>query len=90
MIDVIKEQGFSVQNCIPHGGHQFALNIAAGLSLAGNESYPEVFAPFGGFADETPVESGYISLPDAPGIGFEAKSSLNNLFRSSGAESSWN
>jgi len=81
MVDVVKEQGFSAQNCIPHGGHQFALNIAAGLGLAGNESYPEVFAPFGGFADNTPVENGRIALPDAPGVGFEAKSSLNTLFK---------
>ena len=36
---------------MPHGGHQFALNIAVGLGLGGNESYPEVFASFGGGQD---------------------------------------
>ena len=40
--------------CIPHGGHQMALRIAAGLGLGGNESYPGVFQPFGGFADDMP------------------------------------
>jgi hypothetical protein len=65
---------------VPHGGHQFALHIAAGLGLGGNESYPMVFAPFGGFADSTPVQDGFIELPQSPGIGFEEKSDLYNLF----------
>jgi len=79
---VLEEMDWSPARCIPHGGHQFALNIAAGLGLGGNESYPEVFAPFGGFADGTPVKDGMIRLPDAPGIGFEAKSDLMDLIRS--------
>ncbi|MDH5535756.1 MAG: mandelate racemase, partial [Betaproteobacteria bacterium] len=76
---MIKENGWSPRRCIPHGGHQMSLNIAAGLGLGGNESYPEVFQPFGGFADGTPVENGYIRMPDVPGIGFEAKSNLYRL-----------
>ncbi len=80
-LDILKEYGWSPGQCIPHGGHQFALQIAAGLGLGGNESYPRVFAPFGCFADSTPVENGYIRLPDAPGVGFEEKSNLINLFR---------
>ncbi len=73
---LLGDYGFSSRNVVPHGGHQLSLNIAAGLKLGGNESYPEVFAPFGGFADSTPVENGRITLPDAPGIGFEEKSAL--------------
>jgi D(-)-tartrate dehydratase len=72
----LSEGGFTSRNCIPHGGHQMSLNIAAGLHLGGNESYPGVFAPFGGFADAIRVEDGYVRLPDAPGIGFEAKANL--------------
>jgi hypothetical protein len=53
-----------------------SLNIAAGLGLGGNESYPGVFQPFGGFADGIPVEDGRVRLPELPGIGFEAKSEL--------------
>jgi L-alanine-DL-glutamate epimerase-like enolase superfamily enzyme len=79
--EVVRAQGWSPERCIPHGGHQFALNIAAGLGLGGNESYPEVFAPFGGFADETPVEKSFITLAPVAGIGFEAKSDLFALFR---------
>jgi hypothetical protein len=61
---------------VPHGGHQFALNIATGLGLGGNESYPQVFAPFGGFADNVPVNDSRVKMPDIPGIGFEAKNDL--------------
>ena len=81
MQQALKEQGWSPRRCIPHGGHQFALNLAAGLGLGGNESYPRVFAPFGGFADSTPIEDGYVRLPSVPGIGFEEKSKLMDLFR---------
>ena len=75
-LDMLRSHGWSPRRCIPHGGHQFALNIAVGLGLGGNESYPDVFAPFGGFADSTPVEGGRIRMPDAPGIGFELKANL--------------
>jgi L-alanine-DL-glutamate epimerase-like enolase superfamily enzyme len=75
-LDMLRAHGWSPRRCVPHGGHQFALNIAVGLGLGGNESYPEVFAPFGGFADATPVENSRIRMPDAPGIGFEAKNDL--------------
>ena len=73
---LLGDHGFSGRNVVPHGGHQLSLNIAAGLKLGGNESYPEVFAPFGGFADDSRVEAGRVPLPDAPGIGFERKSAL--------------
>jgi L-alanine-DL-glutamate epimerase-like enolase superfamily enzyme len=75
-LDMLKRHGWSWRRCVPHGGHQFALNIAVGLGLGGNESYPDVFAPFGGFADDCPVEDGRVRLPEAPGIGFEAKANL--------------
>ena len=75
-LDMLKSHAWSPRRCIPHGGHQMSLNIAAGLGLGGNESYPDAFQPFGGFADDTPVENGYVRMPDAPGIGFEAKSNL--------------
>jgi hypothetical protein len=58
-----------------------SLNIAAGLGLGGNESYPGVFQPFGGFADGIAVENGYVRLPDASGIGFEAKADLYRVMR---------
>ena len=79
---MLKENGWSPSRCIPHGGHQMSLNIAAGLGLGGNESYPDVFQPFGGFADGTPVEQGYVGMPEVPGVGFEAKAALYKLMKS--------
>lgn len=80
-LEEIERAGWSRRSCIPHGGHQFALSIAAGLGLGGNESYPGVFAPFGGFADSTPVKDGRIGLPDCTGIGFEDKASIMDVIR---------
>lgn len=79
-LQMLREQGWSPRRCLPHGGHQFALHIAAGLGLGGNESYPEVFQPFGGFADNSDIENGIIKLPDVPGIGIELKSELMPIF----------
>jgi D(-)-tartrate dehydratase len=81
ILDMLKTNGWSASRCIPHGGHQLSLNIAAGLGLGGNESYPGIFQPFGGFADNTPVEDSYIPLPDIPGIGFESKRELFRLLK---------
>jgi D(-)-tartrate dehydratase len=81
ILDMLKTNGWSATRCIPHGGHQLSLNIAAGLGLGGNESYPGIFQPFGGFADSTPVEDSYIPLPDIPGIGFESKKELFRLLK---------
>lgn len=81
ILEMLEEHGWSSRNCIPHGGHQMSLNIAAGLKLYGNESYPGIFQPFGGFADGHSVEEGYVSLPDVPGVGFEAKQKLYDLLK---------
>ena len=81
ILEMLKKYGWSASRCIPHGGHQLSLNIAAGLGLGGNESYPGIFQPFGGFADDTPVENSYIALPDIPGIGFESKKELFRLLK---------
>jgi L-alanine-DL-glutamate epimerase-like enolase superfamily enzyme len=80
-LDVMESMGWSSRRVVPHGGHQMSLNIAAGLHLGGNESYPDVFQPFGGFADGIDVINGYVGLPDIPGVGYEAKSSLYELMK---------
>jgi L-alanine-DL-glutamate epimerase-like enolase superfamily enzyme len=79
MLAMLDEAGWSRRSVVPHGGHQMALNIAAGLRLGGNESYLEVFQPFGGFADDLPIEDGYVRLPDSPGVGFERKQNLSTV-----------
>jgi L-alanine-DL-glutamate epimerase-like enolase superfamily enzyme len=78
---MVKAAGWSPRRCIPHGGHQMSLNIAAGLGLGGNESYPDLFQPFGGFPDGAKVENGHVTMPEIPGIGFEGKSDLIRVMR---------
>jgi len=76
ILEAVRAHGWSTRRCIPHGGHQMSLNIAAGLGLGGNESYPDLFQPFGGFPDGIRVENGRVRMHDSPGIGFEEKSDL--------------
>ena len=80
-LDLLDAHGFTSSNCIPHGGHQMSLNIAAGLGLGGNESYPDVFAPFGGFADGSQIEDSRVGLHQCPGVGFEEKANLISVLR---------
>ena len=75
-LDMLKDYGWSPSRCIPHGGHQMSLAIAAGLGLGGNESYLDLFQPYGGFPDGVKVDNGYVTLPELPGIGFEGKADL--------------
>jgi D(-)-tartrate dehydratase len=53
-----------------------SLNIAAGLGLGGNESYPDLFRPYGGFPDGVRAENGFVTMPELVGIGFEGKADL--------------
>lgn len=80
-LEMLHQHGWSPSRCIPHGGHQMSLNIAAGLGLGGNESYPDLFQPYGGFPDGVRVENGFVRMPDLPGIGFEGKADLIKVMR---------
>jgi L-alanine-DL-glutamate epimerase-like enolase superfamily enzyme len=81
IIDMLKENQWDVSRCIPHGGHQMSLAIAAGLGLGGNESYPDLFQPYGGFPDGVKVENSIVRLPEIDGIGFEGKSDLYSVMK---------
>jgi D(-)-tartrate dehydratase len=81
ILEMLRRHQWSPRRCIPHGGHLMGLHLAAGLGLHGNESYPGVFQPFGGFADANKVEAGRVRLPDAPGLGIECKSNLYQIYR---------
>lgn len=76
MLAVMREQGWGPRRVIPHGGHLMALHMAAGLQLGGNESYPGVFQPFGGFGRRHDVVDGRIEIADSLGIGLEDKEEL--------------
>ncbi len=82
IIDMLEESGWQRRACHPHGGHLFALHVVAALGLGGGEANPHNFQPFGGFSDDAVIEDGQIQPPDAPGVGFETRSGLNDLFRS--------
>ncbi|WP_172650078.1 mandelate racemase/muconate lactonizing enzyme family protein [Rhodococcus opacus] len=79
--EMLKDHGWSSRQCIPHGGHQFSLHIAAALKLGGNESYPGEFQPTGGFADGAVVENSRVGLTEIPGIGFEGKAAFYKVLR---------
>ncbi|HWD06223.1 MAG TPA: mandelate racemase/muconate lactonizing enzyme family protein [Amycolatopsis sp.] len=79
--DMLARHGWSSRRCIPHGGHQFSLHIAAALKLGGNESYPGEFRPTGGFADGAVVEESRVGLTETPGIGFEQKAEFFKVLR---------
>jgi L-alanine-DL-glutamate epimerase-like enolase superfamily enzyme len=81
-LDMLRSSGWSPARCIPHGGHQMSLAIAAGLGLGGNESYPDLFQPYGGFPDGVRVVDGHVTLPELPGIGFEGKADLYREMKS--------
>jgi L-alanine-DL-glutamate epimerase-like enolase superfamily enzyme len=78
-LNMMKDYGWSPSRIIPHGGHQLSCNIAAGLSLGGNEIYPNLFQPFGGFPDNSIVENSYVTFPKFIGLGLESKSKLKDL-----------
>jgi L-alanine-DL-glutamate epimerase-like enolase superfamily enzyme len=76
ILTMVEDMGWPRRRMIPHGGHQLALNMAVGLQLGGTESYPMVFQPFGGFADDVALENGYARPHDTPGIGVELKAEM--------------
>lgn len=86
ILDLLDQMGWDRRRAFPHGGHQMALNVAAGLQLSGNESYPGIHQPFGGYADEIPVLDGRVRLPDTPGVGHETKNTLYAKLKQMGLE----
>jgi D(-)-tartrate dehydratase len=80
-IAMLEGDGWPRQALFPHGGNQMSLAVAGGFGLGGAESYPGVFGPFGGFADDAKLENGYLALSERPGIGFEGQSALYSIMR---------
>ena len=76
ILDVSESMGWARRRCVPHGGHQLGLNMAIGLQLGGSESYPGVFQPYGGFADDIPIIDGFVTPHQTPGIGMELRAEM--------------
>ncbi|MDQ7065087.1 MAG: enolase C-terminal domain-like protein [candidate division KSB1 bacterium] len=81
ILEMLRRHGWSSRCCIPHGGHLFGVHIAAGLQLYGNEAYPEVFLPFGKFAEGMELKDGKVTLPDEAGIGYERVPEIYDILR---------
>jgi L-alanine-DL-glutamate epimerase-like enolase superfamily enzyme len=80
-VEMLERHGWPRSALFPHGGNLMSLAIAGGFGLGGAESYPGVFGPFAGFADDARVENGYLKLSDRPGIGFEGQSALYGIMK---------
>ena len=80
-LDMLARHNWPRSGLFPHGGNLMSLAVAAGFGLGGAESYPGVFGPFAGYADDHRVEKGYLKLSDRPGIGFEGQSALYAIMR---------
>ena len=80
-VDMLARHGWPRSTLFPHGGNQMSLAIAAGFGLGGAKSYPGVFGAFGGFADDTDLDGGYLTLSNRPGVGFEGQSALYGIMR---------
>jgi L-alanine-DL-glutamate epimerase-like enolase superfamily enzyme len=80
-LKMLESRGWSRQSVFPHGGNLMTLAIVAGFGLGGCEAYPGTFGVFAGFADDSQVENGLLTLSDRPGIGFEGQNALYAVMR---------
>lgn len=78
---MMRRHGWSRSSVMPHGGNRMSLHAAAGFGLGGCEAYPGVFGAFGGFGDDVRLDGGCLSVPELPGIGFEAQNELYAIAR---------
>ncbi len=80
-VKMLESRGWGRHSIFPHGGNLMTLAIVAGFGLGGCEAYPGTFGIFAGFADDSMVENGMLSLSERPGIGFEGQNTLYEVMR---------
>lgn len=80
ILSVAAKHGVPRSAIYPHGGNMMSLHTVAGLGLAAVEAYPGLFGSFGEFSREVEISDGCVSLPTAPGIGFEEQPALYAVF----------
>jgi L-alanine-DL-glutamate epimerase-like enolase superfamily enzyme len=61
---------------LPHAGHLFNAHCVAGLGLGMAEAAPDASLAYGGYWDGVRIDGGRVKIPDAPGVGYEAKANL--------------
>ena len=80
-VKMLESRGWGRHSIFPHGGNLMTLAIVAGFGLGGCEAYPGTFGIFAGFADDSIVDNGMLSLSERPGIGFEGQNTLYEVMR---------
>jgi L-alanine-DL-glutamate epimerase-like enolase superfamily enzyme len=68
--------GWARSRFLPHAGHLFAAHCVAGLGLGMAEAAPDTSLVYGGYWDGVRVDGGRVTIPDAPGAGYERKANL--------------
>jgi D(-)-tartrate dehydratase len=82
IVRLYEEAGWRRDRFLPHAGHLFAAQCVAGLALGMAEAAPDAALPYGGYWDGVRVAEGRLTIPDAPGVGYEAKANLFSLLES--------
>ena len=80
ILDDLDEHGWRRDRCAPHAGHLLAMNAVAGLGLGLAEVAMDTSTLFGKLTAHVPVSDGTVTLPDAPGAGFEKIPIFSEIF----------
>ena len=75
-------EGWDRSRFLPHAGHLFAAHCVAGLRLGMAEAAPDPELPYGGYWDGVRVAAGSVTIPERPGVGYEAKRNLFEILES--------
>jgi L-alanine-DL-glutamate epimerase-like enolase superfamily enzyme len=76
----LDEHGWRRDRCAPHAGHLLAMNAVAGLGLGLAEVAMDTSTLFGKLTASVPVSDGTVTLPGAPGTGFEQIPIFSEIF----------
>jgi L-alanine-DL-glutamate epimerase-like enolase superfamily enzyme len=82
IVAAFEAAGWKRAQFLPHAGHLFAAHCVAGLGLGMAEAAPDASLPYGGYWDGVRVDGGRVTIPDAPGAGYERKANLYALLES--------
>lgn len=80
ILDEMAAQGWQRSACAPHAGHLLAFNVVAGLGLGSGEAAMDETTLFGRVTSGLSVSEGLVTLPDAPGTGFEVSPVYQEIF----------
>jgi L-alanine-DL-glutamate epimerase-like enolase superfamily enzyme len=82
ILDLLDQHGWKRERCAPHAGHLLAAHCVAGLGLGLAEVALDETSLFGRLTSNMAIDGGTSTLPDAPGVGFEALPEFPEIFRS--------